>query len=165
MVIILCIRLRNLTPSECQPVMEGPWHQLCLNDTPPLPPPRGRLQQAPSLCQVQSLEGEVGGGSRGVGEFLPPGHPHPGPASLHQPPLCLRPHSLWRDFTVLMAWAVKPALSQLKAFFVRRWKKTEKEENERARRERILEYLPLPGHSPSIHGKGETPPLTPWGPV
>lgn len=133
--------------------------------TPHLPPPRGHPQQAPSLCQVQSPEGDVGGGSRGVGESLPPGHPHPGPASQHQPLLCLRPRLLWQDFTVLTAWAVKPALSQLKAFFVRRWKKTEKEENERARREQILEYLPLPGHSPSTHGKGETPSLTPRDPV
>lgn len=59
LVIILCIRLRNLTPSECQPVMEGPWHQLCLNDTPP-PTAKG-----PSAASPLPVSGAVTGGRGG----------------------------------------------------------------------------------------------------
>ena len=104
-------------------------------------------------------------GHVGPGESLSLGvPPHPGPG-----PACralissLQPHAMWQSFTVLTAWAVKPALSQLKAFFVRRWKKPVNEENERAQREQGLEYLPLGVHTSSTSGKGETPPLTPSG--
>lgn len=99
----------------------------------------------------------------GLGESLPPGHPRPGPRVGRRFLLWLRPRTMWQSFTVLTAWAVKPALSQLKAFFLRRWKKTDKKENQRARRKQVLEYLPLRVHKPLHLWQGRHPATDPSG--
>lgn len=118
----------------------------------------GAIHRGHPLCVRCITEGR--GGQRVMWGWVnpgPPGHPHPGPAS--RAPVSSLPAALHAVAELHppdgMGSQACP-FPGYKAFFMRRWKKTEEEEQERASSEQVLEYLPLCARSSSASCKGET---------